>query len=107
MLCLCTGYNVVILKQQYILQYRHWNCPDSTTLSGCQGAQSASMALKNFGSKPGAVTFWSTVSKKYANNPLVFYELFNEPWIGLNQFTAYVEYTYSDIMCNCYSCILF
>jgi len=67
----------------------HWNCPDSTTLSGCQGAQSASMALKNFGSKPGAVTFWSTISKKYANNPLVFYELFNEPWIGLNQFTAY------------------
>ena len=56
----------------------HWNCPDSTAIGGCPGAQSAAMALSKFGSKAGAVTFWDTISRKYASNPLVIYELFNE-----------------------------
>ena len=37
-------------------------------------------ALREFGSgNPGALKFWDTVSKKYASNPYVFYELYNEP----------------------------
>eukprot|EP01084_Bolivina_argentea_P148927 260268_1 len=67
----------------------HWNCPDDSAISGCKGAQSAAMALAKFGSNPGAVTFWSTISKKYANNPLVIYELFNEPWLQPQDFNAY------------------
>eukprot|EP01121_Diplochlamys_sp_Union-15-3_P007755 TRINITY_DN1999_c0_g1_i1.p1 TRINITY_DN1999_c0_g1~~TRINITY_DN1999_c0_g1_i1.p1 ORF type:complete len:541 (+),score=94.32 TRINITY_DN1999_c0_g1_i1:32-1624(+) len=58
----------------------HWNCPDSTKISGCQGAQAA-MAFKKFGPYPGALTFWDTLSKKYGSNELVAYELYNEPWI--------------------------
>ena len=58
----------------------HWNCPDDSAISGCTGAQGAPMALAKFGSYPGAVTFWDTISNKYADNPLVLYELFNEPW---------------------------
>eukprot|EP00727_Mastigamoeba_balamuthi_P010226 m51a1_g5826 hypothetical protein (702) ;mRNA; f:243951-247769 len=60
----------------------HWNCPDSTKLSGCAGAQAASMAAKQYGGKPGSVHLWDVISKAYAGNPYVFYELFNEPWIG-------------------------
>jgi hypothetical protein len=59
----------------------HWNCPDSTHISGCTGAQAA-MALKNYGSYPGSLTLWDTISSKYKSNPLVLFELYNEPWIG-------------------------
>jgi len=58
----------------------HWSCPDTTRLSGCQGAQAA-MAQRNYGPHPGSITFWSTISAKYANNQYVLYELYNEPWV--------------------------
>merc|ERR550532_3572577 len=56
---------------------------------GCTGAQAAAMALKTFGSKPGAVEFWDQISKKYAGNSLVLYELFNEPWV--QQFDSWYD----------------
>mmetsp|Transcript_81926 Transcript_81926/g.265523 ORF Transcript_81926/g.265523 Transcript_81926/m.265523 type:complete len:781 (+) Transcript_81926:16-2358(+) len=59
----------------------HWNCPDTSEMTPCTGAQAASMALRHFGSKPGALAFWDAVSRRYAGNSLVLYELFNEPWI--------------------------
>eukprot|EP01084_Bolivina_argentea_P148926 260266_1 len=67
----------------------HWNCPDDTAISGCAGAQSVPMALAKFGSNPGAVAFWDAVSKRYANNSLVIYELFNEPWMQPTDFPVY------------------
>lgn len=59
----------------------HWNCPDTSEISPCTGAQAAPMALRSFGTFPGALAFWDAVSKRYAGNNLVLYELFNEPWI--------------------------
>ena len=61
---------------------QHWNCPDTTQLSGCTGGQ-ASMALLKYGTsqKLGSLDLWNTISGKYADNPYVFYELYNEPWI--------------------------
>ena len=62
----------------------HMNCPDTTTLNGCP-TLNAPMAAATFGGKPGAVAFWDTVSKRYANNPYVFYELYNEPHLQHSQ----------------------
>ena len=41
----------------------HWNCPDSTAINGCKGAQSAAMALAQFGSNPGAVGMRTFISQ--------------------------------------------
>jgi len=49
---------------------------------------SGPMALRNFGNLTGAGAFWSLVSQRYAANPLVLLELYNEPhlwfqgWFG-------------------------
>jgi len=74
----------------------HWNCPDSTQISGCTGGQAA-MALKNYGSYAGSVTFWNTVSAKYKGNPMVLFELYNEPWIGNFQQWYYGDSTYAGM----------
>lgn len=39
------------------------------------------MAFKNYGGLQGSITLWNTLSLKYKDNPLVFYELYNEPWV--------------------------
>jgi hypothetical protein len=60
----------------------HWDCPDTTTLRGCQtGAVWGQPSLPqiSYGVLPGANSFWDQVSTKYANNPLVMYELYSKP----------------------------
>ena len=69
----------------------HWNCPQPSALE-CAVEGPAMYALREFGSgNPGALAFWDVVSKKYASNPYVFYELYNEPFFkpGLNNFEIY------------------
>ena len=59
----------------------HWSCPDPTNLNCTETGQSM-MALREFNGagSMGTVEFWDAVSKKYADNPAVFYELYNEPY---------------------------
>ena len=59
----------------------HWSCPNPTNLNCTQTAQSM-MALREYNGpgSMGTVEFWDAVSKRYADNPYVFYELYNEPY---------------------------
>ena len=49
---------------------QHWCCPDTSTISGCTGAQAASMALYKYGSSSelGSLDLWDAISMKYSNN---------------------------------------
>eukprot|EP01084_Bolivina_argentea_P161869 281718_1 len=69
----------------------HWSCPQPSALN-CAAEGPAMMALREFGTgNPGALAYWDAVSKKYASNPYVFYELYNEPIFkpGLDNFEIY------------------
>eukprot|EP01084_Bolivina_argentea_P161867 281715_1 len=69
----------------------HWNCPQPSKL-GCAYQGPAPFALRYFGStNPGALAYWDAISKKYASNPYVFYELYNEPFFkpGIDNFNVY------------------
>jgi len=48
----------------------HWNDDDT---------EQQEMAVKN--SASNAIDFWTNISKEFATNPNVFYELYNEPHI--------------------------
>jgi hypothetical protein len=48
----------------------HWNDDDS---------EQQPMAEKKSASGANALEFWDSVSKTFAGNELVFYELYNEP----------------------------
>ena len=54
----------------------HWSCASPTNLTGCI-AGNQPMPYRYYGSKNGTLAFWDAVSKKYANNPYVFYEIYN------------------------------
>jgi hypothetical protein len=43
--------------------------------------RSGPMALRDYGNHSGAVGFWDLASSLYANNSMVFYELYNEPHV--------------------------
>eukprot|EP00486_Rosalina_sp_Unknown_P007300 CAMPEP_0201572168 /NCGR_PEP_ID=MMETSP0190_2-20130828/15286_1 /ASSEMBLY_ACC=CAM_ASM_000263 /TAXON_ID=37353 /ORGANISM="Rosalina sp." /LENGTH=497 /DNA_ID=CAMNT_0047997597 /DNA_START=116 /DNA_END=1609 /DNA_ORIENTATION=- len=69
----------------------HWSCPQPSGLQ-CAAEGPAVMPLREFGSgNPGALAYWDAISKKYADNPYVFYELYNEPFLkpGLTNFDVY------------------
>eukprot|EP00490_Sorites_sp_Unknown_P009375 CAMPEP_0114672518 /NCGR_PEP_ID=MMETSP0191-20121206/43060_1 /TAXON_ID=126664 /ORGANISM="Sorites sp." /LENGTH=244 /DNA_ID=CAMNT_0001935085 /DNA_START=1271 /DNA_END=2002 /DNA_ORIENTATION=+ len=58
-------------------------------MTGCATDQ-APMALREYGAgNNGTLEFWDQVSKKYASNPLVFYELYNEPYLKKGEFDTY------------------
>jgi len=42
----------------------------------------ASLAQTSFALDVNSIRFWTAVATRYASNPLVFYELFNEPFLG-------------------------
>jgi hypothetical protein len=52
---------------------------ESCTDGGLHCKDGGPMALRNFGNESGSLTFWDTVAAKYAGNPLVAFELYNEP----------------------------
>lgn len=58
--------------------------------SSCAGnipcPRSGPMALRNYGSYSGSIAFWDMVCYKYASNPLVMYELYNEPHVWYQAF---------------------
>jgi len=53
--------------------------------SSCEGTlpcpRGGPMAIRNMGNYSGSLAFWDLVAYTYGNNPLVLYELYNEPHV--------------------------
>ena len=64
----------------------HWAGTATGASSPCGGAGWGTASNSRSGQQPmpddNAVTFWSSVASRYANNPAVLFDLFNEPFIN-------------------------
>jgi aryl-phospho-beta-D-glucosidase BglC (GH1 family) len=79
------GYQILVdLLVQYftsrgvaVIIDQHASCAGGGHMN-CSNRQGP-MALRMFGNATGGAAFWTAVAERYANNSLVFYELYNEP----------------------------
>jgi endoglucanase len=62
-------------KGLYVVLDLHWSAPGSTTITGgSSGNQLVTMAFKDH-----ALDFWSSVANTFKTDPMVVFDLFNEP----------------------------
>jgi hypothetical protein len=62
-------------KNLYVVLDLHWSAPGSTTITGGSGGnQLVTMAFADH-----AIAFWTSVATTFKNDPMVVFDLFNEP----------------------------
>jgi hypothetical protein len=62
-------------KNLYVVLDLHWSAPGGTTITGgSSGNQLVTMAFADH-----ALAFWSSVAAAFKNDPMVIFDLFNEP----------------------------
>jgi len=69
----CNANNV------YALLDLHWSGTASSATNPCSGAGWGSATGQQNMPDDNSVTFWSSVAARYANNPAVLFDLYNEP----------------------------
>jgi len=73
---------VVRLHQRnlYVVLDLHWSAPGSTVITGgSAGNQLVTMAFADH-----AIDFWTSVATTFKNDPMVIFDLFNEPILNAN-----------------------
>jgi endoglucanase len=73
---------VVRLHQRnlYVVLDLHWSAPGSTVITGSSGGnQLVTMAFADH-----AIDFWTSVATTFKNDPMVIFDLFNEPILNAN-----------------------
>jgi hypothetical protein len=73
---------VVRLHQRnlYVVLDLHWSAPGSTVITGGSGGnQLVTMAFADH-----AIDFWTSVATTFKNDPMVIFDLFNEPILNAN-----------------------
>ena len=76
----------------------HWSCSSPTALN-CNQTGNGPMALREYNGpgSMGTIDFWDAVSKRYANNPYVFYEVYNEPHLQHGEDNFDIYYSGNDV----------
>ncbi len=64
----------------YVILDLHWSGTSSTATAPTTGAGWGTASAQQEMADYNAVTFWSSVAARYANNPAVMFDLYNEPY---------------------------
>jgi len=64
----------------YVILDLHWSGTASTASNPVTGAGWGTASAQQEMADANAVTFWSNVAARYANNPAVMFDLYNEPY---------------------------
>jgi len=81
----------------YVILDLHWSGESSTATAPCgAGWGNDNNVAQQYMADQNAVTFWSSVAAAYANNPAVFFDLYNEPFSsnGNDDSTAWSVWAY-------------